>query len=248
MKNLKQSEELELKEFRDNLFKEGIGMGIVISLHIYESLNLKKISRLIDKGETTVLNQVKKLIDKKIIEIDSKTSAMSRGKYYKLSDMTKMALQIPNEKPDLEEFLENINLEKFYKYFVASLTDPEFHNAITHIKSINMINNYIERISIETINSTYEKLLEIDGEAEKIKYLTEQSFPMGNFSFSSKSIKMTKYNQIRDFIELFFNFSKELELFEQKVNLENKTMDKPEVEINQYLYISTLPIFRDLND
>ena len=138
----------EMKELYDKLFSKGIGMGIMMALHIYRTLNLKKIATLIGKLETTTLNQVNKLRDEEFIEIDSK--ARGRGKYYKLTDLTKKLLKIrdPEEKSEIEK-IKNYSMDDITKNLLKTVSDEKFETNITQVKMITSINNYIENYAPE---------------------------------------------------------------------------------------------------
>ena len=60
--------------------------AIITCLGWYGSINLKKLSSLIGKPETTTLRYIKQLIDDGLIEVDAEKTASSWGKYYRLVD------------------------------------------------------------------------------------------------------------------------------------------------------------------
>lgn len=240
----------ELKSFKDELFKEGIGMGIVMSLFIYETLNLKKISKLLNKGETTVLNQVKKLLESGAIEIDSKESAISRGKYYKLTDKTKDALDYTDDETleKLNEIWENPSKDKLVAEFLKSILNPNFENMIDQVRSLNLINNYIEKISIENLRNIQDSVNVLENDNDRREYLYDQNFPTGAFSLTFRSFKLQTLLQVKEFIEMYNHFLKEIDEFSKKIKKENEKHPENEIDVNQYIYLSALPIFRDLNE
>jgi hypothetical protein len=76
------------------LLEDEVKISTIFGLYLFDTLNLKHISRIIHKGESTTLRHLKTLIGQKVIEIDMEKSAQSWGKYYRLTSTFKLKLEL----------------------------------------------------------------------------------------------------------------------------------------------------------
>lgn len=241
-------EQSEMKELYEKLFSKGVGMGIIMALYIYETLNLKKIATLIGKLETTTLNQVKKLLEEGFIEVDSKATARSRGTYYKLTDLTKKLLKTPN--PDEELTTEKI--KKFTKDDIAkealkSFANPDFDKILTQVKMVTSINSYIEKFTIQSMEELYDQIKDLESEEEKIAVLDKSLFPIGTFSFRALTVVMKNFDQMSRYISFLDEMGGKLKKLNEDFEEENKGIEDPEFETFQYVYMFNSPLWRDID-
>lgn len=238
----------EMKELYDKLFSKGIGMGIIMALHIYETLNLKKIATLIGKLETTTLNQVKKLLEEEFIEVDSKATASSRGTYYKLTDLTKKLFKISNPDEDLEiEKIKNFSKGDIAKEALKSLANPNFDKILTQVKMVTSINSYIEKFTLQNMEELYDQIKDLKSEDEKIAVLDKGLFPIGTFSFRNHTVVMKNFDQMSRYISFLDEMGTKLKKLKEDFDEENKKIEDPEFETVQYIYMFNSPLWRDID-
>ncbi|MHA2333636.1 MAG: hypothetical protein ACXAEU_16550 [Candidatus Hodarchaeales archaeon] len=108
-----------IKQRLRNHFKVETRYSIVTALRMYGPLNIKLLSKILGKTESTVFHHITSFLTEtekpRIIEIDQEKTETSRGKYYKLSEEVQnhyekvsFSKAIDNEIPDLFEKWNNI--------------------------------------------------------------------------------------------------------------------------------------------
>ena len=83
------SKDKTIGEMYELAIKDPIKYSIITSLSWYKKLNLTKLSKLINKHESTTFRFIKKLIEDGFIEIDLEKTTSEWGKYYKLTHEVK---------------------------------------------------------------------------------------------------------------------------------------------------------------
>ncbi|MHA2364688.1 MAG: winged helix-turn-helix domain-containing protein [Candidatus Hodarchaeales archaeon] len=114
VKEIKNSGIDQEKETFKFLMKNELRYGIVTSIRIYGALNLKKISELLDKSETTLISHVKDLLNEGFITHDKETKRKERGKFYINSPKT----------------------QSMYQSFFQELGDIDFDAEIDRLRSL----------------------------------------------------------------------------------------------------------------
>lgn len=115
------------EEFQEvlRLLSNDLQFGVLTALAIYETLNLKKISKLLGRTPSTVIHQIRNLLNEGYIELDQEETEERVGKYYKL---TKKGLKLFNE-----------SLDKEFEFFSKELKKKVKEGRIDPIKDENTL-------------------------------------------------------------------------------------------------------------
>ncbi|QEE16149.1 hypothetical protein DSAG12_01978 [Promethearchaeum syntrophicum] len=105
---------IEFEEYM-KVFGNETQMGIIAQIITFGSLNLKLLSKMINKSESTTLGHVKKLVELKYLEID-KNESLGWGKFYKLTEKPLDAFKSINK---VDEILESSTKEEKKIYFLG---------------------------------------------------------------------------------------------------------------------------------
>lgn len=103
-----------------DLLQNETRLGIILSLMIYESLNLRKIALIANIKEPSAYEHVKSLLEDEIIELDS-SQANKRGKYYKLTPKSVEMIETLDV-VDISKAKQNIREE--FPLITAAITTP----------------------------------------------------------------------------------------------------------------------------
>ncbi len=228
----------EIKNRFYTLLQDETELGIVTALHWYKTLNLKKISTMINKPESTTLRYIRKLKDQGIIVFDSEKSEDSWGKFYKLSThskaiyeeyMQELANQIERYTEEFKEYRDTPD-DVLYELVVNELLKPEKLASIPPTQSyFSFVSNLQNVIINETINQITElaKLVEAEGKdkiAKKIK------IPPMDISVYVSDIKISKWKHVFMMNELIFSFLNQIEKLKKEIEAE---MDKENIPEDQ---------------
>ena len=121
----KQWTKKQLEERFEELYLDEIKFTITTALQYYNSLNLKKLAKLIGKPESSTIRYLKQLLDEGLIQIDAEKTASSWGKFYKL---TPEIIEIAEEKKAANDK----HLERVKKLFfnVSDIDDSELNKLV----------------------------------------------------------------------------------------------------------------------
>jgi hypothetical protein len=245
------SESKKFKEIKNRFYtlvQDETEMGIVTALHWYTSLNLKKISIMINKPESTTLRYIRKLKDQGIIVFDSEKSEDSWGKFYKLSTHTKtiydeymyaMDVQIETYREQFKEF-KNLSEKKLTDHVIKELLKPEKLASIPASQSYFSFVSNLQNVMInETINQVDEvaKLVEKKGLEEIVKKIKVS--PM-DISVYVSDIKISKWKHVFMMNELIFSFLTQIDILKKEIEEEmNKEKIPEDQRSTQFLNIFT---------
>ena len=107
-------------EISDNLafmLANDMATEILYTLAFFKSLNLKKLSEIIGNKPAPILYNIRRLLDRKLVELDSVATEHKKGKYYKLTQVGYDLLD-----KEKEEFIEKY--DKYTRYYTFN-TDIE---------------------------------------------------------------------------------------------------------------------------
>ncbi|MFW9996786.1 MAG: hypothetical protein ACFFD4_32390 [Candidatus Odinarchaeota archaeon] len=160
-----------LKQRLSTHFKVETRYGIVEALRLYGALNIKSLSKLLGKTESTVFHHVTSFLTEpekpKIIEIDQEKTETSRGKYYKLSE----AVQKHYEKVSFSKAIDNEIPAQFEKW--SSIPDSDIAELL--------IEQLRKRHDLGNIAESTRRALSYNH--------TIENFILNNFSATEKAIK-----------------------------------------------------------
>ncbi|MHA1866059.1 MAG: winged helix-turn-helix transcriptional regulator [Candidatus Heimdallarchaeaceae archaeon] len=237
-KKIKEKEEKYEKMWVDDPNK----FAIITALSWYGSLNLKKLSSLIGKPETTTLRYLKQLLDENMIEVDAEKTASSWGKFYKLDEYIaslyrKNIENYVKEESDFDKKLKKYSelsekeielevLEKLLKSEGDKSFSQSFKQYLLFIHNIETsITNELIDIELKT-----KEILKKKG----MDYLKEHfNYPRSETSLIVRTIKLSKFSHaiklaetVRDFYRKITDLQKEFlkEMDEEGVPEEERSI------------------------
>ncbi|MHA2504531.1 MAG: winged helix-turn-helix transcriptional regulator [Candidatus Kariarchaeaceae archaeon] len=131
-------------------------MSVIFILQTYESLNLRQISTVMGISEPSTHAHIKKLLDRKIIELDS-SKAGQRGKYYRLHPLVESI--IDRGEADFEVDREKIIDATYYTMMGQVLRTV----SIMTQRFGSYLGKYLEN-NAQTLANDYQKQLQDDTE------------------------------------------------------------------------------------
>jgi len=191
--------------------------AIIAALETYESLNLSKLSLLLQKPRTTLLGHVKSLLENQLIEIDSKTTGEKWGKFYKITEMFKQ--EFIRHRPSLYETFTEYQDEK-----IEDINQDQINKTILQRKKFRKETGLsVERL-IQYCGFAYfiqkfifNDIAEMDRMDEESSSFSESDFLKSYFILFSrgfpvgKPIHVIRYtNLIRGFLANFLELTEEI--------------------------------------
>ena len=229
--------EEEIEERYKRLWKEEPRkFAIITCLGWYGSTNLKKISALIGKPETTTLRYIKQLIEEGLIEVDAEQTATKWGKYYKLveevEELYKRSIKeyieegsefdkrIKKLKEMKEEEIKEEIIEKLRKEESGKLQAEAFKDYLLFIQNIesSIVNEWIN----------LEREVKKGKEREKWK---EKALMKTETALIVRTIEVTKIAQVIKIIEKVRQFVKEIATLQEEFRKENEGVKEKEKSI-----------------
>lgn len=217
-----------------NLINDPEKFEIVTALETYETLNLTKLSTILQKPRTTLLGHVKILLSENIIEIDSKTSGERWGKFYKLTDVFKQ--EFIRHRPDLYESYErhttlieeHLTEERIKGYIQARKkfreeTGLTIDRLLLHCGFAYFIQKFI-----------FNNIEEIDNLDQKTHTFTETDFMDAYFSLFSRGVPISRTVHVMKFDSLISKFFTDFLKLSQEIEDEIKQSNTPLEEIQKY--------------
>jgi DNA-binding transcriptional ArsR family regulator len=226
----------KIKETYYTLVDDETEYGIVTALNWYETLNLKKIAVMLDKPESTTLRYIRKLKDKGLIELDSKKSEDSWGKYYKLSKSAKKVYdeymqsideQIENIADELKD-LENYSEEELEKLVISRLLTEEKLNEIPFQKHYFQLASNLQIVMMNEAINKIEEFKELLKNKDKSKMIEKIKVSPIDISIYVNQIKISKWSHIFKINNLIFRYLKQLEKLKKDIEKEMEKENVPE--------------------
>ncbi|NHJ83973.1 MAG: winged helix-turn-helix transcriptional regulator [Asgard group archaeon] len=230
------SKSLILKAYEDAIM-DPIKYGIITSLSWYGKLNLTKISKHINKHESTTFRYIKKLIDEGIIEIDIEKTTSEWGKYYKLTDEVQ---KIYDKKiAEVENFGEliisnkefrNKSEDEFQAYYINELLHKNLEEDKQEVLNYLSLQQNIQTTIMNeflTKRQLFKEFYESNKENLRIEdiYLEPCDFIM-----LANTIRMSKFKHLFRIYEVVYKFNNEIKKlvseFEKEMDLENVPENK----------------------
>jgi predicted transcriptional regulator len=227
------------KERFEKIFYNNIEFGIITSLKIHSSLNLKRIAKLIDKPESTTIRYLKKLLEEGLIIIDTEETAQKWGKFYCLSDEIEklyenhMKEAKNRNKGVLEEIVEykDKSEEELKEFLLEKALEKKRHtdDAILTQNNLTLVNNF-EKCIINDVFRVLQKIEEIKEEKGK-EYLEEKWIlePI-DVILLNRWIKYSKFSHLVKFYLEFLNFHQKITKLQEEIQQEMEEEGIPEKE------------------
>ncbi len=217
---MEESEEMiKLMKEMSSLELDETEFQIVTALRWYGSLNLKKISKMIQRPESTTLRFIRKLRDKKTIIFDSEISEKSWGNFYKLSDKVKhlyeeymkmMYDRVDRISIDLQE-INKMTDEEIHEYSLNEVINP---GKLTEIPSTRAYFHFIANLQRIIVNETMDGIESLAKMAEKEGYDNLKRrviLPPLDVSTYVSAVKVSKMRHILRINDLIIKFDKQID-------------------------------------
>ncbi|MCY3413894.1 MAG: hypothetical protein INQ03_19780 [Candidatus Heimdallarchaeota archaeon] len=241
-------DETNLKELRTKILSSN-GIGVVMTLHINKKpMNLKALAKYTGMKETTTLNYIKQLLQDDIIEIDSKATASSRGKYYRLTSLATKLLkerELDEQEKELEdEIFSDPTGDKMAESIIKNIENGKFENLFTQFTMVQNINNVVETNLIQKLQLVFEDLQAISDASmeEKKRIFSKHKLPVSPISIGIRSFKISNPDQMKKFNAFIQKY------LDDAVAL-SEEFDSGEDHDNvfyQYVYTSILPVIHEI--
>ena len=218
------------KRFED-LFKNETRYGIVMAIRTFGSMNIKLLSRIMGKAESTIHHHIEEMKkEPQVIIIDTEKTSSSRGKYYTLSNITNQ--KYPKDKesvyeeeiPTIMERMNKLNDEELAKVMLFRLmSQPDFGYMS---KSIRRSLSYYHNIE-NFIVTSFERSEESLKQGLKPKNLL---YPFGTTTKLSLDIEVSRPRHSIEIGMVISNFFAQLVKLKNKIRKEMDEEGIPEEE------------------
>ena len=211
---------------------------IVTALRWYGSLNLKKISKLIQRPESTTLRFIRKLRDRKIIIFDSEISEKNWGNFYKLSEKVKklyesymkmMYERVDRIQIDLKE-IDNLSDEELHQYSLNEVINP---GKLAEIPSTRAYFQFVANLQNLIVNETMDGIEHLAELAEEEGYESLRNrviLPPLDVSAYVSAVKISKIRHVLRISDLIIRFDKEIDALAKEIIKEMDAEGVPEEE------------------
>lgn len=207
---------------------------IIAALETYETLNLTKLSALLQRPRTTLLGHIKILLADNLIEIDSKTSGERWGKFYKMTDEFKQ--EFTKHRPELYE-----SYEKQSTLIEEHLTDKQIKGYIQARKKFQKETGLtIDRLILHCgfayfiQKFIFNNIAERDKIDQKNIIFTETDFMEAYYSFFSRGVPISRTVHVMKFDSLISKFFTDFLKLAQEIEEEIKRNKTPPEDIQKY--------------
>ncbi|MBN1328390.1 MAG: hypothetical protein JXA54_02845 [Candidatus Heimdallarchaeota archaeon] len=240
-----------IQEKYENAINDEVKFGIITALQFYEPLNLKKLSQLVGRPETTTIRYLKQLLAEELIDVDAETTATSWGKFYKLSKFVK---KITNRKQEEQESREIEVLKELLNYrekteeetrelFIREiLTKENLSKLQLDIKNrMNLLHN-IQNMIINDFSVALNDLDELIKKKGKDYLKKNLVIDPADILLTTDSIQFSKSKHLVKFYEMFAKFQIELTEFKRNLReelLKEKIPDNEKQTMNLHIFMGT---------
>ncbi|NHJ86640.1 MAG: winged helix-turn-helix transcriptional regulator [Asgard group archaeon] len=243
----------KIKENFANIIYDEVKYGIVTSLDWYGSLNLKKLAELVGRPETTTIRYIKQLLEEGLIDVDAEKTAISWGKYYRLS---KAAQKLTEERNTLRENRQEEVMKELLEYRSRSeeeaidlfrkqiLAKEDLEQVAFDLKNILNFTHNAENIIANEFATKLDQLIKLK-EEKSIDYLEKNLIiEPGDIMNYTERIQFTKYKDMIEFYEIFAKFVIGIKSLKDKIQKEIDSEKIPEDKIK----IMNIHIFMGSNE
>jgi hypothetical protein len=221
---------------------------IITALRWYGSLNLKKISKLIQRPESTTLRYIRKMRDKKKIEFDSETSEKNWGNFYKLSkrvsNLYENYMKLVDERVERITFdmkdLDKMSDAELDKYVLNEIVNP---GKLAEIPATRAYFHFVANLQRLMVNETMDGIEQLAEMAEKEGYEEVKNkiiLPPIDVSTYVNALKISNFRHILRINEVIFEFDRKLQALGKEIIDEMDKAGIPEEDRNtQFVNIFT---------
>lgn len=253
LKPNKNSDEVNFSEIKKNfdyLLKNELRYGIIVTLRLFSTLKLKKISALLGKTESTIIHHLKLLERKGYIERDE-VKRRERGKFYKLSRKTDIILENIFQEFEKDDFegeirqFKQMTREKYSQRIIKGIKEQFSEKDFDPLQVIQagaVINSNITRIIYQDLRNVINT--ELNGKSEDKR----RDIFLANLAMSMFSIPVETPHQVARISELTADYLKKLKNLEKGIIEEKKQKVSIKHEgTNQYVFVFLGPLTGSLS-
>ena len=211
---------------------------IITALRWYGSLNLKRISKLIQRPESTTLRFVRKMRDSKKIVFDSETSEREWGNFYKLSPKVSKIYEsymnlMDNRVERIEDEMQNIDKisdDELQEYFKNEVINP---GKLAEVPSTSAYFHFVFNLQKMMVNETMNGILQLREMAEKEGYDVVKDkviLPPMDVTTYVNALKVSKIRHVFQINNLIIKFDREIRELAKKLLKEMDEEGIPEEE------------------
>ncbi|MFX0086823.1 MAG: hypothetical protein ACFFAU_14215 [Candidatus Hodarchaeota archaeon] len=233
-----------IKQKLRKYFKVETKYRIVEALRMYGSLNIKLLSKLLGKTESTIFHHITSFLTEpekpRIIEIDQEKTETSRGKYYKLSEAVQnhyekvsFSKAIDNEIPDIFEKWSKIPDSDITGMIIEQLKNrPNLGNITESTRRALSYHHTIENFILNNFSAT-EKAIK-----EGYVPVKEKGIPFGAYSLLSIAIDVFSPKQMIRISKALTDFMGEMYSIKDEIKKEIDEQDiDPEDIVTEHYYV-----------
>ncbi|UJG41359.1 MAG: hypothetical protein K9W45_02590 [Candidatus Heimdallarchaeum aukensis] len=237
------AEEEKIKEIEEKYEKLWVDdpnkFAIITALSWYGSLNLKKLSTLIGKPETTTLRYLKQLLDDNMVEVDAEKTASSWGKFYRLEEniaslYRKNIEDYVKEESDFDKKLKKykeLSEREIEKEILEKLLKSEGEKSFS--QSFKQYLSFIHNIETSIANELIDIEFKVKETLEKkgLDYLKEHfKYPRSETSLIVRTIKLSKFAHVIKLAETVRDFYRKVTELQKEFLKEMDEEGVPEEE------------------
>ncbi len=227
------------KRFED-LFANETRYGIIMAIRNFGSMNIKTLSKIMGKTESTIFHHIGELLkDPKIIEIDNDKTISTRGIFYKLSKITEKHYPktsddvFEEDLPTVFDRVSKLNSEEIGKMMMLRmLSQPDLGEMSKKAKRSMSYFHNIENFILNSFERSEQALLK----GFKPKNL---NYPFGSHSLLSIDLKIFKPEHMIDIAivtsEFFAKIAKLKRKFETEMK-KKKIAEEQQIDVIYYLF------------
>ncbi|HUU77334.1 MAG TPA: winged helix-turn-helix transcriptional regulator [candidate division Zixibacteria bacterium] len=249
-KDVKNSEKYEkIKKNFSELVYDEVKFAIVTAIQYYSSLNLKKLSELIGRPETTTIRYVKKLLEDELIIIDIEKTATDWGKFYCLSDyandlIVKRNLEIDNRVDWVQKEASKINFtneEEVRDFFMRAILSKEnlVYDALSARNNLSLSHN-IQKMIANEFSTRIENINDIIEKKGKEYLLNNVTIKPSDIEVYNMTLRVHSMQQLLKLIEVQFKSVQEIERLKLEFEEEAKKDNIPEDDQQLFFFNSFL--------
>lgn len=224
----------------EDLFENETRYGIIMAIRNFGSMNIKILSKIMGKTESTIFHHINELLkEPKIIEIDNDKTISTRGIFYKLSKITEKRYPKSSDAvfeediPTIFERVSKLNSEELSKMMMLRmLNQPDLGEMSKKVRRSMSYFHNIENFIINSFERSEQALLK----GLKPKNL---NYPFGSHSLLSMDLKVFKPEHVIDIAiatsEFFAKIAKLKKKFEEEIKKET-IAEEQQIDVIYYLF------------
>ncbi|HUT80592.1 MAG TPA: hypothetical protein VMZ29_05245 [Candidatus Bathyarchaeia archaeon] len=241
----------EMTEKYEDIVYDEVKFGIITALQLYEPLNLKKLSLLVGRPETTTIRYLKQLLTDGLIDVDAETTATSWGKFYKLSKFIRKITDKKQEEEEMRnvEVLKEILLyrerteEDAREFFLNEiLTKENLPRLQLEVKNRMTLLHNIQNLIINDFAVALNILEELKKKKGKDYLRKNLVIEPADILLNTEIIQFSKTKHLIKFYEIFAKFQIDLTEFKKNLKeelIKEKVPDDQKQTLNLHIFMGT---------